>query len=430
MEISSKLQLQSQQPALPTRLMNWNFLMLWQGQFVSLLGGHVNSVALVFVIKHATESGTMIGLIMMISGLARVLLSGIGGAVADHYPRRTILVLSDLLRGFVVLILALLLFTRPEATPLIMGTILLCAIIIAASGAFYGPSLSAALPDLVPTGQVGQANSLRQLTVQLSLFVGQSLGGVLYRVVGAPLLVLINGVSFLFSAGSVALITIPHAPPAKQKGWRAQMALFWAEIAEGWRYVRRHPGLSRLFLASALLNLFSMSIIVLLPFFVEDYLGVAPDWYGYLLAIYGAGLLLGSLGAGFIKLSGRKRAEIMILFMIFNSLFAASLGAVTNLFSALGFAFCIGAMAGFNSTNTVSILQVSTPSAMRGRVFGLSNTLAGSTVPLGMGLGGLVFDLTGQNIPLVFIGSGVMMALVAIGVASSREFRTFLAHEH
>jgi DHA3 family macrolide efflux protein-like MFS transporter len=104
----------------PTKLLNRNFFLLWQGQFISRLGSQVVAVALVFWIKHATGSAALMGPIQMASSLPAVILAPIGGAFADRYSRRKIIVLSDALRGVAMLSLVSLMFVAPGATDTIL----------------------------------------------------------------------------------------------------------------------------------------------------------------------------------------------------------------------------------------------------------------------------------------------------------------------
>ena len=83
----------------PSRLLNRNFFLLWQGQLVSQTGNQVAIVAMLFWIEQTTDSASLVGLIMMVSALPSVLLGPIGGTFADHYSRRAIIVYSDLFSG-------------------------------------------------------------------------------------------------------------------------------------------------------------------------------------------------------------------------------------------------------------------------------------------------------------------------------------------
>lgn len=413
----------------PSRLFNRHFLLLWQGQAVSQLGSQVYSIAIVFWIKHATESASLIGLIMMLSSIPGVILGGVAGTMVDRHSRRKIILFSDLFRGIVVLSLAAMLYWMPDATETIIAWIFVVALCMSVTGSFFGPAMSASIPDLVPEDRLAGANSLRQLTAQLALFFGRGLGGMLYRLMGGPLLVLLNGVSFLFSAASEYFVRIPQEIPEKSGGWRAEFAAVRTNLAEGLRYVWDISGLRKLFFFSAIFNFFTMPVIVLLPFYVEDYLRLPLDWYGYLLAVYGSGVLVGALLVGWLKLPGRGRGRLMIVFAFFNSAIVALLGYAQDPFTAMALALLLGLMGAFNGIHVSTIIQMSTPRAMRGRVFGLMHTLSGSLAPLGMGLGGIVFDMTGQNIPLIFVSCGAVMVLLSALVSLNRDFRDFLAYE-
>ena len=104
----------------PTKLFNRHFVLLWQGQFVSSMGSQAFSIAMMFWIKHATESATLMGLIMMVSQIPAVLLGPLGGSFADRHSRRSIIIWCDLLRGLLVLSLAAVMFLDPGATDLIL----------------------------------------------------------------------------------------------------------------------------------------------------------------------------------------------------------------------------------------------------------------------------------------------------------------------
>jgi hypothetical protein len=77
----------------------------------------------------------------------------------------------------------------------------------------------------------------------------------------------------------------------------------------------------------------------------------------------------------------------------------------------------------------MTILQITTPSEIRGRVFGLLGTIAAGLMPVGMGLAGVVADMTGNNIPAIFMACGAIVSIVTIIIAMGREFREYLAFE-
>lgn len=418
-----------QKPEGPTKLLNWNFILLWQGLVVSALGSQFYSIAVVLWIKQVTGSATILGTIMVISNVPRVILSWVTGTIVDRHSRRTIIIVGDLIRGIAVLSLAALLYTAPNATEITIYWVAAVSLCIAATSTFFGPAVAAAVPDLVPEAEFSRANSLRSSSSQIVSFLGQGLGGLLFRLLGMPLITLVNGVTYIFSAISEWFITIPQNIPERESNWQDEAKALKEDFIQGFRFVWDRPGLKVLVLSSAFMNFFTMPIITLLPFYVEDFLGLTTDWYGYLLAVFAVGVLAGSLLAGFIPLKATDRPKVLIALLFFNSAAMGGLGFTVEIVSALALALLVGASIGFNSVHMSTLMQLTTPSEMRGRVFGLMSTLSNSAGPLGIGLAGVIFDQTGQNIPLLYGTCGLIMVIASIIIATNRNFRQFLATE-
>jgi DHA3 family macrolide efflux protein-like MFS transporter len=410
----------------PGRLFNRNFFLLWQGQLVSQIGSHAFAIGMMFWIKHTTGSATLMGMIMMVSMLPSVILGPLGGAFADRYSRRRIIILSDLINGIVVLTLAALMLLSPNATATVIIWLFVVSVLVAIVSSFFRPAISASIPDLVPQDKVAAANSLNSFSVQLSTFVGQGAGGVLFRLLGAPILFLIDGVTYLFSAFSESFITIPQTPRADTGEAMSTVKSFLNDIVEGLRYVWKRVGLRNLLLGATLLNFFSMPIILLLPFYVEDFLHATPDWYGFILASFGVGAMIGYLFAGTVKLSGSARSWLMVTLLFVQTLALGGLGLISARFWALVMMLFIGIMNGIFNVNVTTILQISTPSAIRGRVFGLLSTLANGLSPIAMALSGVIADLVNQNVPVIYVTCGAITATLSIPLALNREFREFL----
>ncbi len=413
----------------PKTLFNRNFMVQWQGQTVSRLGSQVFSIAMVFWIKHATGSATIMGLLSLISGLPAVLLMPIGGTFADRFSRRSIIIIGDLLRGIAVCALAAMLYLAPDAVGPILVALFVVSVFNGLVGSFFGPAISATIPDLVPANRVTAANSLGQLSMQASAFLGGGLGGVLYRLLGAPLLFLLNGLSFLYSSGSELFVKIPQVLPETQGDARAQMKAFWNDLVAGMRYVWVMPGLRELVLLSAILSFFSAPIIILLVFYVEDFLKAAPDWYGYIMAGFGVGTVVGYVLAGILRVPSKTRAAVLIAFTLADSLGYSLLGLMRQPLLALILAGLGGLTSGYVTVNITTLIQVTTPSEIRGRVVGLLAALSSSLTPIAMGLAGVIADLLHQNIPAIYIGCGAIMTAATLWLSTSRGFRSILAFE-
>ncbi len=412
------------------RLFNRNFVLLWQGQFVSSLGNEAFTIAMIFWVMEMTDSASLVGLLLMLSGIPAVIMGPIGGTIADRVSRRTILLITDGLSGVAVLALALVMLFAPGATELIIALIFTVAILLAIFSAFFEPAIIASIPDIVPEKQVSQANSLLQFSLQTAMLTGQALGGVLYRILSAPLLILFNGLSFLFSAFTELFIKIPQQMPPHEPGGLAQkFASFKRDLVAGLRFVWDQPGMRGLVIISSLTNFFTAPILVLLPFYVEDVLAVTSDWYGFLLAGYSAGSLIGFIVAGALGFVGKARSRAMIMIMLLEAIIFAAIAVTRAPLLALICAVSVGITSGFSTVYLTTLLQIATPGQVRGRVFGLLSTIAGSLAPIAAGLAGLIADLIDQNIPLIYQVCSAIILLLTLVLAANGKIRTFLAYE-
>lgn len=413
----------------PLKLLNKNFVLLWQGQLVSQMGNQVHYIAMAFWIKHATESATLMGTVSMLAMLPGVILGPVGGTFADMYSRRKIIILSDFLCGILVLSLAGLVFYSPESINFIIIWLFVVSIAVGVISAFFRPAISASIPDLVPKEKVAAANSMNQSSMQISLFFGQGAGGVLFRIMGAPMLFLIDGLTYLFSAFSESFIKIPQTIPDRGESAGKVFKKFKKDTIDGFKYVWRDRGLRYLLFTATFLNFFLSPIGVLLPFFVEDHLKATPDWFGFMLAALGIGSLVGYAVVGSLKLNGRQRSILTIVILFLEVMGFGFLGLASTPVMATIMTFTLGCAGGMVNINIVTIIQLTTPSEIRGRVFGLIGTIAGGLVPIGMGLAGVIADLTGRNIPLIYIACGVISGILTLLVSMSRDFRNYLAYE-
>jgi len=319
-------------------------------------------------------------------------------------------------------------FMAPDNIDFLIVWLFIISVLATIVSAFFRPAISAAIPDLVPPDKLASANSISQFSMQLSGFLGQGAGGVLYRVLGAPVLFLFDGLSYIFSAISEMFITIPQNIPEKTKGMRASWERFKTNTAAGFKFVWKSAGLRTLFGVAAFLNFLLTPVMVLLPFFVEDFLHATPDWYGYMMAGFGAGAMAGYVVAGSLRLSGRRRMKVVIVALIGMSLFFMSIGFMTGPMSALVLFVLLGVTNGMVNINIATVIQLTTPSEIRGRVMGLLGTLVGGLTPIAMGLSGVVADLVNQNIPIIIIFCGGSATVLSIALAFSRPYREFLAY--
>ncbi len=417
--------------ALPDRLWNRGFFLLWQGQTVSQFGNLAFASAMMLWLKEATGSASLMGLMMLATLLPGVLLGPFGGTFADRHSRIRIALVCDFVSAVAVLSLSFSMFDsrvaslQPGAVRFVIGLLLAVSIALGILRAFFTPAFTAAIPDLVPRDKIPAANSLNQFSIQGSTLIGQALGGLLYQLLGAPLLFLIDGLSYVYAGICSAFIKLPpvEKKPASDHPFRE----FVAETGAGFRYLWNQPGMRDFIAIASVVNFFGMPIAVLLPFYVERYLKAGDAWYGYLMASITVGSVAGYLFAGIFTLEGQRRKRAVVAAMVLAPVFFGVVGSVTNRYLGLSLVFFGGAALGVINVYLLSMIQMSTPDEMRGRVMGVVITLSSALMPVGMAVGGVLGDLTDKNIPLLYsLCGGAALLVTLIGVAR-RDLREFLA---
>jgi MFS family permease len=382
---------------------------------------------MLFWLKHVTDSPGLMGTVAMVAGLCAAVLGPIGGAFADRYSRRSIMIACDLVSGSAVLSLALLMWLTASAVGLSLGGVIAVSIVVAAANSFFNPAISASTADLVPKDKVAGANSTLQASLRLATLAGLGVGGVLFRILGAPMALTIDGVTYLVSAASKYFIAVPQAFDASSGALGNKAKAVLNQIGEGLKYVRANRGLTQLLLVATLFNLFMAPILGLFPFYVEDHLNLASDWYGYLLAAYGIGALAGYLLAGTLRVSGRTRAAWLLSFMVSASALYGALGLFRSAALVGAIILTIGILSSFINVSIITVLQIATPSQIRGRVFGLLTAITACLQPVGMGMAGGAASLAGKNIGIVYVLCGCCMAIVTLVAAALRGIRDYLS---
>ncbi len=415
--------------ALPTKLMNWNFVLLWQGQFVSFIGTQAFMISMIFWMKHETGSAAWVGLVTMATTLPGALLGPLGGAIADRYSRKGIILMTDFARGTISLALAALVIAFPDEPRLMLSGLLATAFLMGALGSFFRPAINAAIPDLVPPDKVTSANSLMGVSMNVSTFIGQVFGGVLFRLLGPALLFIFNGVSYIFSGISELFIKIPQKFPESSPSFQSVLADVRRDTVEGLRYIWAERGLTMILLTIVNDMVFLVAISILFPFFVEDYLEASPDWYGYLVATFAAGNALGALSAGVLKVGGRWRIRMIVAGGMMASGAGLLLGNIHSNWHALVLILVAGTFVGFNDIHMFTAIQLAVGSEMRGRVLGLFGTITLAATPIAAGMSGVATDLLKQDISMVYMLCGAGLGITPLIVLSSSRARSLLAYE-
>ncbi len=261
-----------------------DFRNVFLAQTVSVFGDGITPVALTFAVLDLTGSGTDLGFVLAAQSVPLVALALVGGVWADRLPRAALMMASDLVRAAVQITAAVLLLTGAAQ----IWQLAVLAAFHGAAEAFFRPAAGAILPQIVPPGQLQQANALMGMSDNFGWMVGPAVAGVLVAVIGAGGAIAIDGATFLVSAAFLARLHVPAIARTE-----AAVHGFLAELRAGWQEVK-----SRRWLWVMLLRVCLVLCIVIAPFQILGPLGLREEGYGaaawgWLQAVFSAGMIVG-----------------------------------------------------------------------------------------------------------------------------------------
>jgi DHA3 family macrolide efflux protein-like MFS transporter len=364
------------------KLWNLNFFLLWQGQLVSVVGDIAYEIALGFWILAVTGSTALMGTLMAATLLPRVIISPFAGVWVDRRDRKWLIVFMDLIRGVFIVLVGIAAFTGIIQTWMVFAA----GIILGICGAFFGPAVSSSIPDIVPKTQIVKANSAFSMASTGIGIVGNSASGFLYQLLGAPLMFLINGISYIISGSAEIFVKIPCVSHKKEEFH------FFDDLKSGFSYVWNEKGIKYLMSIATLINFFgNMGVMLLLPLFQRThYLGAGL--YGVLMGGFSGGLFLGFMLTSIVNIKSSNR---FLVFFWCGIIFSAMLVVLPiYLYFPLMLALCL--IAGI--TNAIvnallsSILQLTVPQDKRGKVSGLLGTASQGLTPLSFAVGGILAE--------------------------------------
>jgi len=405
------------------KLLSRNFVLLWQGQFVSRIGTFLFDIALILWIKEYSDNAALISLILIASNVPEILLAPIGGTIADMFSRKKIIVFTDFISGLLIVgvsgALAFDLFS--DSTNLLL--LFLLSLSLGVCNACFSPAVSALIPQLVDKKNLHSANSLFQATRQLAMVIGQGIGGILFMKLGAALLFFLNGISYVFSGFSEMLIKENGPRKDPNQNWKETYKKFLVDFYEGFHYCWSNQQLRYLLLIIGIYHFFVAPLPILLPFWVSDTLGLSEQWLGYLFANFALGILAGFTVAGIVDLSKKNISRFVTALFLTSSILFVVFGLFNSVYVSMACLFLLGSIIGVVIVIHITLLQRITPQSFHGRVFGFINTITNASVPIGLGIYGLLLDILNKTIShsvsptkIIFIFNGILVGIIMLKI--------------
>src|SRR5437016_3578308 len=327
------------------------------GSAISDTGTWMQVMAQGWVMTTLTTSALMLGVVNLCSGLPMLALTMVGGAAADRFDKRKILLITQCVQIGTAVSIGLLIWSGHIA----IWQVFIFAAIQGASNSFEMPALSALVPELVERGEIQSAISLDRSVFHGSRMIGFSLSGMLIKAWGMASAFFVNALSF------VALIIAILSLPPRRRGSAEEEEKRASGIKEGFRYIAKdRPSLAMVMLIATQSVCIFPIITVMMPLYVRLVLHLGPDRLGFLMGASAVGSVVGSLFL--IGLPREKRVALMMMCVMGVSIaiFGMSRAPTFYVATALMIINSLGLATNFGLAST--IVQERAPDYLRGRV--------------------------------------------------------------
>ena len=398
------------------KLWNKDFILLLQGNAVSTVGDLMYSVAIGYWVYEKTGSSGLMGIMSAISMFVTMFVSPFSGSIIDKSNRKWVLVGVDVLQGAIMLTMGTLAWLDKLNVP----GVLMAALLAAFGSVFYNPAASTLMLDIIPRDDMVRGQSIFSGVNGLIQLVGTAFSGVMVAFFGVPLIVVINGLSNLYSAFSELFIRVPRTV---RQGEAVTVKGLLKDFGGAVRQVFRSKALALFVPCALILNLLgSGPLALVLPFCMEK--GFTVDMYGYLMAVWTASALVCVLVLGIVKLSPRVRYWVMAVSFVLSVVFFG-LTYLANSFVPMCIAAAL-ASATNCAGNTIfnAALMLALPEDDRGAVLGFIQ--AASTG--GTALSTVIFGVLGDVLPLylVFTVGNLISLVPMLYLCLHRETKKFV----
>lgn len=405
-----------------SKLFTRDFTLVVIGQIISLFGNAATRFALPLYLLNQTGSSVLYGTVTACAFIPTIILSPIGGIVADKVNKRNIMVVLDFSTALIILAFSLFM----SGVNLVLLLTITLMLLYGIAGA-YQPSVQASVPMLVSPENFMQANAVINTISSFAALSGPIIGGILYSAYGLKPVLWVCIVCFFLSAVMELFI---HIPFVKQESHETVWNIVKMDFKESVQFLRRDkPVIGKGLLVICGINLFlSAMIIVGLPYMITEVINLeaaqANKFYGFAMGALGAGGLAGGICAGIFakKLIIQKSGNLIIagaacVFPIGISLMLFPSGLVNYIVMTVC-CFVITICSNIFTIEIMSFVQAETPSHLIGKVIAVMLTVAMCSQPIGNALYGILFDVCKGFEFAVVLFSGVISMMLAISTRS------------
>jgi len=406
---------------LKQKLFTKNFVLLILGQLTSLFGNFILKLALSMYVLEVTGSAAVFAGILSAATIPTIILSPLGGILADRADRRNIMVALDALTGISVLCTALVL---SESNDLAVISVLL--VILSVLGAFETPTVQACIPTMLQGDQIMKGNAVVNQAASLSYLIAPMLGGVFYAMFGLKPVMYASVGCFFLTALFECFIKLSYQRPQSKGG---VLSVVKQDFLSSMRYIsKEQASISKMLLLTAFSRFFVMGITMVgLPYIVRTVLGFPAQYYGTAESALAVATILGSVAAGLLTTKLRIHRLSILLASMGIFIIPAGIAFLFPVNPMTKYVITVVSLCGMQaaisifSIFAVSLIQKRTPNHLIGKVMAYTSTITLCVQPIGQIVYGFLFDRFHNAIYLCLIPTGAIVC--AVGLSAMSFFR-------
>lgn len=396
------------------KLFSKDFTLVVLGQIISLFGNGILRFALPLYLLNQTGSAGIFGAVTALSFLPMILLTPIGGIVADRVNKRNVMVGLDFITALLMLVFLLLLGKVSEIPLLIVTLMFLYGI----QGA-YQPTVQASMPLMHTKENLLSANAIINQVGSLAGLLAPIIGGILFGLWGLKPIVFISGICFFLSAVMEIFIHIPYKKIQAEQG---VLSIVREDLRESFTFMRKERPiiLKSIWVICGFNLFFSAMLMVSLPVLLTQTLGISNQLYGYSQGALAAGGLFGGLLLVFLskKLSIKKVHLLLlitaVLLLPIIAVLWLGLPPFICYITISVSCFLMMSIATMVSVQMLTFIQGETPSHLTGKVMSCVMALSMCSQPLGQAIYGLLFESFKSTPHLIVLATAIISGIIAV----------------
>lgn len=385
-------------------LRNHDFFALWLGNLISVLGNDFHFIALLWLVSQLTKSTLSVGLVMTYSFLPPLFFGLFAGVFVDMWNRKNTMIICDVIRAILVLLIPILYY----GGLLQIWHLYVIVFLISFFNIFHESANRSMIPNLVRPKELVTANSISEVSFQLTNIFGSALAGILISIIGTVNIFFIDSFSYLFSALMIFTIRfVGLQMDIRLEGVKDILARVW----EGLKTIKANTIILTILIMMAIMNFALGPFNVLTPRLSEEILKAGSTGFGFIMSAFSVGMLIGAFLIGSLgkRIPVGKSITLGILIAgFFFSIFALSKNIFNSLILVAIFGFSFAAPKVYG----ITIIQNLVPDSIRGRIFSIQMLLSNIMFPLSFLLSGWL----GEKIVVSWILFGCGILMIANGI--------------